>query len=89
MGSVWQALAFGFVGLTPLGEVLTLDPRLPAGWSALELNLHHHGVAARIRIEPHAVVVVAAAPVELELRGRRVQCGRGRTELAIETRGEI
>jgi trehalose/maltose hydrolase-like predicted phosphorylase len=87
MGSVWQALAFGFAGFDPLGDVLTVDPRLPASWRALELGVQHHGVALRVRIEPHVVAIVADAPVELELGGDRVHCARGRTEFPFETQG--
>ena len=38
MGSVWQALAYGFAGLRPGGDALKIDPRLPAEWSELELS---------------------------------------------------
>jgi trehalose/maltose hydrolase-like predicted phosphorylase len=87
MGSVWQALAFGVAGLHPLGGTLALDPHLPPSWRALELNLQHHGVAIRARIEPEVVAVVADGPVVLDLAGRRISCPPGRTEIPLETRG--
>ena len=39
MGSVWQALVLGFAGARPRGDVLELDPRLPAGWELLECRV--------------------------------------------------
>ncbi len=38
MGSVWQALAYGFAGLRPRGDALVVDPRLPDTWSGFELR---------------------------------------------------
>ena len=81
MGSVWQALAFGFAGLSPLGQTLTVDPQLPAAWRALELGLQYHGAAVRIRIEPDVVTFVSDAPVVLEVAGAAVACDAGRTEI--------
>ncbi|MGZ4416516.1 MAG: glycoside hydrolase family 65 protein, partial [Gaiellaceae bacterium] len=43
MGSVWQALAFGFLGLRAQGESLALDPKLPAEWRAQDLRLRFSG----------------------------------------------
>ena len=88
MGSVWQALAFGFAGLHPLGETLRLDPHLPPSWSALDLNVQHRGVGLGVRIEPGSVTVRAEAPVVLEIAGRRVSCSAGRTEIPFDTPGD-
>lgn len=51
MGGLWQALAFGFAGVRPRGDVLVVDPRLPPEWSALELGLRFRGSPFRLRIE--------------------------------------
>ena len=39
MGGVWQAFAFGFMGLRAQGDVLAVDPRLPQQWRALEVRV--------------------------------------------------
>ena len=57
MGGVWQALAFGFAGLRPRGDVLTVDPRLPDGWDELEIRLRFRGRRARVRIQRDRVSV--------------------------------
>jgi trehalose/maltose hydrolase-like predicted phosphorylase len=38
MGGIWQAVAFGFVGMRWDGTALRVDPRLPAEWSSLTLR---------------------------------------------------
>ena len=88
MGSVWQALAFGFVGLRPLGGTLSVDPRLP-GCVA--------GAGARVAVpgrrrsgcgsEPGVVSVLADAPVVIEVGERQVACEAGRTEIPYEVPG--
>jgi trehalose/maltose hydrolase-like predicted phosphorylase len=67
MGSVWQALAFGFAGLRPVDEALALDPRLPESWGALEVRVRFRGSRVRVRIEPRALVLSAEPEVEVAL----------------------
>jgi trehalose/maltose hydrolase-like predicted phosphorylase len=66
MGGLWQALAFGFAGVRPRGDVLVVDPRLPREWSALELRLRFRGNPLRLRIERTGVSI--DAPPALALR---------------------
>ena len=67
MGSVWQALVFGFAGVRPRKGTLTVDPRLPDRWRALDLRLRFRGSPVRIRIEHGRVDVEAKAPVSVEV----------------------
>ncbi len=46
MGSLWQALAYGFAGLRPLGDALVIDPCLPASWPAFEIRIAVPGCPA-------------------------------------------
>jgi trehalose/maltose hydrolase-like predicted phosphorylase len=55
MGSVWQALVFGFGGVRPRGEVLELDPRLPDGWELLELRLRFRAAQLQVRVSASAI----------------------------------
>ena len=47
MGGVWQALAFGFLGLRPSGHALDIDPCLPGEWDGLALRFRFRGDAGR------------------------------------------
>jgi len=51
MGGLWQALAFGFVGLRPRAGMLHVDPVLPPTWSALEMRVRFRGSGVRICTE--------------------------------------
>ncbi len=88
MGGVWQTLAYGFAGLRPCGDALTVDPCLPKSWGALELRIQFHGVALRLRVEPDAIVATASSPVALVIDGGRVECEAGRTRVQRSNRKE-
>jgi hypothetical protein len=72
MGSVWQALAFGFAGLRPGQDSLCVDPRLPEAWGSLELRVRFRGIPLTVRIEPEASVLAAEAPLRLLVGARRL-----------------
>jgi trehalose/maltose hydrolase-like predicted phosphorylase len=66
MGTVWHAVALGFAGLRPTPDgVLTVDPRLPAEWSAFELHLVFHGRRVRLRKEHDSAIVSADGPIRV------------------------
>jgi trehalose/maltose hydrolase-like predicted phosphorylase len=67
MGSVWQALAYGFLGAGPNGEVLRLDPRLPPAWDAFEVRLRFRGARLRARVTGGRVDLVADRPVRVSV----------------------
>jgi trehalose/maltose hydrolase-like predicted phosphorylase len=69
MGSVWQALAYGFAGARPRGEVLQLDPRLPSGWELLELRLGFRGARIRVQVTSDAIDVSADRPARVSVAG--------------------
>jgi len=81
MGSVWQALAFGFAGLDPLGRRLSLAPQLPTAWRALELALQFRGARLHVRIERDRVFVSSDTMLAVDIGGRTVHCAPGRTEI--------
>lgn len=81
MGSVWQALVYGFGGVRPHGDVLVVDPILPAAWSMLELRLEFRGVRLRLCVEPDVIVVHASDAIALLVDGRRIACSAGDTRL--------
>jgi trehalose/maltose hydrolase-like predicted phosphorylase len=62
MGGVWQALAYGFLGLRP-GHALRIDPCLPAAWDGLGLHFRFRGQALGVRAAPGRVTVTCEEPV--------------------------
>jgi trehalose/maltose hydrolase-like predicted phosphorylase len=82
MGSVWQAVAYGFLGLRPRGRELSADPRLPGGLRALEARVRFRGSGIRLRLEPDALVAVSDRPATLSLPGAGpVEVGRAGVRL--------
>jgi trehalose/maltose hydrolase-like predicted phosphorylase len=69
MGSVWQALAYGFAGVRPRGETLSLDPRLPGEWRALELRLRFRDAKLHLRIGHAQIEIEADLPVRVSVGG--------------------
>jgi trehalose/maltose hydrolase-like predicted phosphorylase len=86
MGSVWQALAFGFAGLRPAGDALAIDPRLPETWSALELRVRFRGSRVRIRIEPHTLTVRADPSTAISVAGMPHNLTAPTSDLRLERR---
>ena len=77
MGSVWRAIAFGFVGLRPAGAALAIDPVLPPGWDALELRARFADSRVRVRIHPDTVELSADPPIDaLNPAGQPVELTR-------------
>lgn len=86
MGSLWQALAFGFLGIRPDGDVLRLDPQLPDAWRALELGVRFRGARVRIRAERHALTVTADPPVRVLVASRKTELLATPAGLRLERR---
>jgi trehalose/maltose hydrolase-like predicted phosphorylase len=89
MGSVWQALAYGFMGLRPAGNALEIDPRLPDDWSALGLHVQFQGAVLALRIEPGVLTIDASRAVVVDVSGTHHTLDAGMNRLPIETSGAL
>jgi trehalose/maltose hydrolase-like predicted phosphorylase len=67
MGGVWQALAYGFLGLRPATDALAVDPCLPRAWAALELSMRFHGGPVRVRARHDEVTVACDRPIHVRV----------------------
>ena len=83
-GGLWQAVVFGFGGVRPSGDILRVDPALPARWSRLRLRLRFRQTAIRLDLAHDRVVIDADGPACLAVHGIPV---RGSTELVREQHG--
>jgi trehalose/maltose hydrolase-like predicted phosphorylase len=68
MGGVWQALAFGFLGISPdrsKGErsALAVDPCLPDSWTSLGLSFRMYRHRVRVRADRDKVDISCEVPL--------------------------
>ena len=87
MGSLWQALAFGFLGLRPAGSCLRVDPRLPESWGSLEMLLRFRGARTVVRAEPDALTIVGDPAVHVLVGSRTTPVLASPSGLRLARRG--
>jgi trehalose/maltose hydrolase-like predicted phosphorylase len=66
-GGVWQALAYGFLGLWPSAGELRIDPHLPLAWNALEMTVRFRDARVRVRAEHDRLVVTTGGALTINL----------------------
>ncbi|HYU56940.1 MAG TPA: glycosyl hydrolase family 65 protein, partial [Actinomycetota bacterium] len=69
MGSLWQALAWGFLGLHPEGDALRIDPRLPPAWEGLRVSARFRGTQLSVEARHGSLDVRADGPARVALEG--------------------
>ena len=69
MGGLWRALACGFLGMRPYGELLCIDPCLPDAWEALTLGFRFRGDRLRVRASREAVTIDCTRPLHVRVAG--------------------
>ncbi len=69
MGTVWQALAFGVIGLRAHRDYLEVDPKTPEGWAAIELSCRYQGRRVTVRATSGRVRVTADSPTPIRVGG--------------------
>lgn len=70
MGGLWQAVVFGFGGVSLADDGVDLQPHLPLEWSTLCFTIHYHGQPLRVSIEARAVEITSlagGAPVQVRV----------------------
>lgn len=50
-GGAYQVLLYGFLGMDQSADVPTFHPRLPTGWTSVELPVCHRGMRWRVRVD--------------------------------------
>jgi trehalose/maltose hydrolase-like predicted phosphorylase len=63
MGGLWQALTFGFLGVSVDDGALRIDPRLPRDWDSVTQNLVAAGVKLRLTTSQDEVTIEAERPL--------------------------
>src|SRR5262249_7171885 len=69
LGGIWQALAFGFLGMRPQEEGRRSEPPTPTGWGTLRRPIQWRGRQLRVTARPDnvEVVVESGEPVRLAI----------------------
>jgi trehalose/maltose hydrolase-like predicted phosphorylase len=70
MGGLWQAFAYGVMGLRPRAGRLVVDPRVPASWRLFSICVRFRAARVEVRAEVDGFGVSADAPIEIEVDGR-------------------
>jgi kojibiose phosphorylase len=67
LGGIWQALAYGFLGMRAQEEGLRFEPHIPAHWGQLRMPIIWRGSQLHVAARPDAaeVTVESGAPVAL------------------------
>jgi trehalose/maltose hydrolase-like predicted phosphorylase len=83
MGGVWQALAFGFLGMRAKMGMVSIDPCLPETWSALSITFRFGGKRLAVRAEHDRVIITCREPLLVEVADQPPQwCQPGTTMVA-------
>lgn len=68
LGSLWQTVMLGFVGLDLMGDTLGIDPRLPRQWRSLTFRVCWKGRSVLIRIAGTTVQATLVDGEAMEIR---------------------
>jgi kojibiose phosphorylase len=58
LGGIWQALAFGFLGMHPTDDGLRFRPHIPAHWGALQMMIQWRGSQLRVTAQADGAVEI-------------------------------
>jgi trehalose/maltose hydrolase-like predicted phosphorylase len=70
-GAVWQAIAFGFLGMHWDGAALRFEPRLPEQWSTFSPRCLVRGRRLVARLSGSAVDVTTDGPLAMATTGEQ------------------
>jgi kojibiose phosphorylase len=68
LGGLWQAVVFGFAGISTLMDGVSFAPHLLPHWKRLSFPLEWRGRKLHVYIEPEAIGVDTAGEQPLRLR---------------------
>jgi trehalose/maltose hydrolase-like predicted phosphorylase len=89
MGSVWQALAWGFAGMRPDGSVLRMNPHVPESWGSMEIRVRFRACPLVARFEPGRVALTPGGVMAIAVGDGAgpIRIGPGPAELFLDDDG--
>jgi trehalose/maltose hydrolase-like predicted phosphorylase len=81
VGGIWQAIVMGFGGLDLSGDMLRIEPKLPAHLRSLSYQVRWRGRLFAIRIADGAVEATLAegGPIDVRMAGATRRLAAGET----------
>jgi nigerose phosphorylase len=76
-GGAWMAAVFGLCGIRWTGDVLTIEPRLPAHWDEVRVPLKIRGNSLKIVLTRNEITLHVLQPLREKIRVR--VCGKIQT----------
>jgi trehalose/maltose hydrolase-like predicted phosphorylase len=67
MGSLWQALVYGFAGIRVADGLLRVDPKLPDAWEELRVPVRFRGHRIQIHVRRDEMRIQTDGPVRLQV----------------------
>ncbi len=69
MGSLWQAIVMGFLGVRASADALLVDPRPAREWRRVSAAIRYHGRSVAIEVEGGRLSITAGGPVPVAVAG--------------------
>ena len=69
MGSLWQAIVMGFLGVRASADALLVDPRPAREWRRVRAAIRYHGRSVAIEVEGGRLSITAGGPVPVAVAG--------------------
>ena len=91
MGTVWQAITWGFAGLRAENGALRFDPRLPDQWEALRLRLRFRGANLKLVVQAGEASLSSDRPIRVRFGTERdpTRIGMGTTRWQLPDRAGL
>jgi trehalose/maltose hydrolase-like predicted phosphorylase len=84
MGSVWQALVWGFAGVHPERDRLRIDPNVPSELERLDVRLRFRGRRVELELSPDRFVLRADEALPAAVGGTPVEVRAGTLAFRLE-----
>ncbi|WP_125708146.1 glycoside hydrolase family 65 protein [Lacticaseibacillus porcinae] len=77
MGATIDVATRVYAGVDPLGEELTIDPKLPKAWTSMQVTQDFHGTRVVLTVTAQAVAIIADHDITVDIQGQqqRIQAG--------------
>ena len=87
MGSLWQAIVMGFLGVRASADALLVDPRPAREWRRVRAAIRYRGRSVAIEVEGGRLRITAGGPVPVAVAGTPIATV-GRREAVFVRDGE-